>query len=120
MDKLIQDGIDLLAQRGPISGPARSLEHVAAQPVPELLDRVEPGRIGGQPDGLQPRQLLQRGLDIGMVVERPVLLHDLDAPHPSIDLSELSVKGPDLLAPNQIVVPVLDLTRQRVQSANGQ
>jgi hypothetical protein len=118
MDKLIQEGIDLLTQLGPIISQTVPLEHVAAQPVPELLNGVEPGRIGGQPDGLQPRQLAQRGLDVGMVVDRPVILHDVDALHASIDLIELSVEGVDLLASHPIVVQVVDLARERVQGAD--
>ena len=50
MDELIQEGSDLLAQLGPIIGPAVPREHVTAQPVPELLDGVEPGRIRGYPE----------------------------------------------------------------------
>ena len=81
MGALVQEGIDLLAQSWPISGPTVPVEHVAAQPVPERLDRGEPGGRGGQPDGLHPRHLLHRGQDSGLVVDRPGILHDVDAPH---------------------------------------
>jgi hypothetical protein len=53
MGKLIEEGVDLTTQLRPIVGEAVTLEHVATQPAPQLLDRSEPGRVGRRPDWLQ-------------------------------------------------------------------
>ncbi len=118
MGELIEEGVDVLAQLRPVVGKAVALEHVAAQPVPQLLDRIEPGRIGRQPDGLQARQLAQRSQHVVVVMDRPVVLHDIDAPGGWIESIEASVEGADLLSPHQIVVEVIHLAAERIERAD--
>jgi hypothetical protein len=72
--ELIEETSDLLAQLRPVVDKAVAAEHVTTQPVPELLNRIEPGGVCRQPHRLQARQLAQRGRDVGMVVDRPVVL----------------------------------------------
>jgi len=118
MGELIEEGVDLLAQLRPVVSEAMSVEHVAAQPVPQLLDRIEPGRRGRQPDGLQARELAQRRQHVGMVVDGPVVLHEVDAPGVWRDLIEAPVEGADLLAADQRVVEVLHLAGERIERAD--
>ena len=88
---LIREGVDLLAQLRPVVSKAMCVEYVAAQPPPELLEGIGPGRVGWQPDGLDPGQLAEHRQHVGMVVGRPVVLHDVDAPGIWIDLIEAAV-----------------------------
>ena len=73
MGELTQEGIDLLAQLRRIIGQTVTLEHVTTQPVPQLLNGVEPGSIGRQPDRLQPWRRAQRRLDVGVLVEESIV-----------------------------------------------
>jgi hypothetical protein len=105
MGELTQEGVDLLAQLRPISGQTVTLEHVATQPVPQLLNGVELGSIGRQPDRLQPRQLAQCRLDVGVLVNRPIILHNIDASRRRVDLIQVAVEGADLLAAHRNSCP---------------
>jgi hypothetical protein len=61
-DKLIQKGVDPPTQPIPVAGQAMQRQHVLLQPAPQLLDRVEPGCLGRQPDGFDLRHIRQCGL----------------------------------------------------------
>src|SRR5258708_1744209 len=108
--ELIEEAVDLLTQLRPVVGEAMGLEHVAAQPMPQLLDGVEPGRVGRQPDGLEPRQLAQRRQHVVVVMDRPIILYNIDAPGGWIALLEVLVEGADLLAADQLVVEAVQST----------
>src|SRR6516164_4012995 len=90
--KLIQEGVDTLPQRVPVVGQPMQFEYVLPQPAPQLLDRVEPGGVGWQPDDLQSRQGSQGRLYIVMVMDRPVVLDDIDALSPRIDAIQLPIE----------------------------
>src|SRR5260370_30811433 len=78
--ELIEEAVDLLTQLRPVVGEAMGLEHVAAQPMPQLLDGVEPGRVGRQPDGPAPRQLSHRRPHLVVGMARPIILYSRGAP----------------------------------------
>ena len=80
--ELIQKGLYPLAQRLPVPRRAMQFQHVLPQPAPQLLNRIEPGRIGRQPDRLNLRPAVQRGLHILMAMNRPIVLHDIDRARP--------------------------------------
>lgn len=105
--KLIQEGVDALAQGGPVVGEPMEFEHVLTQPPPQLLDRVQPGGVGRQPDHLQPWQVSQGRLYVVMVMDGPVVLDDIDTLGPRIHAIQLPIEGDDLLAADQVVVPIV-------------
>ena len=53
-----------------------------------------------------------------MRVDRPVILHHVDAAGLGIGRHELVVEGADLLPPDDIGIAVGDLPRERVEGAN--
>ncbi len=107
MGELIEEGVDLLAQVRPVVCEALGLEHVAPHPAPQLFDWIEPGRVGRQPDRRKARQWAQRGGDVVVGMDRPVVLDDGDAPRRRVDLSTASVEGADLRAADQLLTSVL-------------
>ena len=118
--KLIPEGVDALAQGVPVVGQPLQFEHVLTQPAPPLLARIEPGGGGRQPDQLPPRQVGHGRLDVVMVVmvrDGPVVLDDRDARGPRLHASQLPIAGADLLAADQIVVPLVSPPRQRSAGA---
>jgi hypothetical protein len=96
MGELIEEGVDVLPQLRPVVGETVGFEHVAAQPAPPLLDRVEPGGVGRQPDGFAARQLAQRRHHVGVVMDRPIVLHDVEALCRGIELIAAVGEGADL------------------------
>ena len=52
--ELVQAVPDALAEGGRVGGQPVQPQYVLAQPAPELFNRVQPGRIGRQPDYFQP------------------------------------------------------------------
>src|SRR5260370_32570259 len=116
--ELIEEAVDLLTKLRPVVGEAMGLEHVAAQPMPQLLDGVEPGGGGRQPDGLEPRQLAQRRQHVVVVMDRPIILYNIDAPRRHVDLLEELVEGADLLAADPIVVEVVQSTSNCVEGTD--
>src|SRR5260221_9723303 len=116
--KLIQEGVDALAQRAPVVGQAVELEHVLTQPAPDFLDGIEPGGVGRQPDQLQARQVSQGRLHVVMVVDGPIVLDDVVPLGPRIHVIQLQRAGDHLRAADQVVVPVVHPPSQRVECAN--
>src|SRR5260221_6017375 len=118
MRKLIEEGVDPLAQLRPVVGEAMAPEHVAAQPAPQLLDGSEPESVGRQPDRLQARQLAQGRQHVVVVMDRPVVLYHIEALGGWIHLVELAVEGADLRATDQLVVQGVHLARERTRGAD--
>ena len=79
MRKLIQELMHPLLDLGPVLHPAMHLKDVLAQPAPELLNRIEPRGIGGQPHGFDPGVALQGGQHVGVGVNVPVVLDHVEA-----------------------------------------
>jgi hypothetical protein len=52
MGELIQEAVDLSAERIEVIGPAMEVGHVLAQFAPDFLDRVAPRGISGQRNDL--------------------------------------------------------------------
>ena len=113
--ELVQEGGDALAQGVPVSGESVLLEHVLLEPAPEFLNGIEPGSVGRQPDGLQSGQGVERGQHVGMGVDGPVVLDQIDVPSISVPLIELAVERADLLASDDVVVAQVHLAGQRVE-----
>src|SRR5262249_58543336 len=48
LSELVEEGEDLAAQVGEIARPGVQVQDVLLEPAPELLDGIEPGRVGRQ------------------------------------------------------------------------
>jgi hypothetical protein len=62
MPKLVEKQLDPMSKLEPIVGQTMRFEHVLADPAPEFLNRVQPSRIGWQPDGLSAEEASEVGL----------------------------------------------------------
>jgi hypothetical protein len=118
MRKLIQKGIHAFAQRRPITRQTMQLQDCFAQPPPQLLDRVEPRRIGRQPNRLNPWHLGQCCQHISMPVDRPVVLYHVDAPGVRIGGQQLAVELDDFCPSQNVGVQIVDLPAQGIERAN--
>jgi hypothetical protein len=119
MRKLRQEVSHPLFDLRLIFHPAMQLEHVLVQPAPQLLNRIEPGGIGGQPHRAELRPRAQSLQHVGMDVNIPAVLNDIDPVGGGIGLGNLPVELADLLAADDIAIQEIDLSGQGIERANG-
>src|SRR5262245_245541 len=118
MSKLVKKGVDLGHQHRPVGSPLMQTQDILTQPPPELFNWVEPGSICRQADHLQARQAGQYTQDIRVRMNRPIILDDENALGLRIGLVKPLIQRSDLLASDDVVIQIGDLTAQGVQGAN--
>ena len=114
-DKLIENATHPLPQGHPVGGQAVPLQHILTQPTPELLHGVQPGGAGRQPNLFQTRQPGQGLQHLGMLVYRPIILDDVDAPVLGIYPLQLAAEGDELLPSDDVIVQVVQLAAQSME-----
>jgi hypothetical protein len=132
-------GEDGGTEGGEIVGPGVEMQDLLLEEAPELLDRVEPGRIGGQAHQLNgemqppraprggvghargadpgpgPRLGLQRGEHIGQEVDRPVVQDEVQALGGRILAAELLIERDEPPDPDAAGLQHADLPGEGIE-----
>src|SRR5215813_14108314 len=120
MSKLLQEIVHPLLDLRPGLDPAMHLEDILAQPAPQLLDGVEPGSIGRQPDRLNSWVARHSGQDVRVGMNVPVVLDYMDPLHRlGVSAIEAGVELDHLLSAHDVAIEVVHLSGQGVECTDG-
>ena len=118
MRELIQEIVHALLDLGPVLHPAMHLEDVLAQPAPQFLNGIEPGRIGRQPHRYDPGVVFQGGQHVGMGDECSNYLGSRTAGPPGIGAVQVGVELDHLLSAHDVAIEVVHLSGQGIERAD--
>jgi hypothetical protein len=118
MCELTQKIMHPLFNPRPVLHPTMPLEDVLAQPAPQFLDGIEPGRIGRQPDWGNAGVACQRGQHVGVRMDVPVVLAHLELVCHRIGVVQVGIELHHLLAPHDVAIEVVDLSGQGIERAD--
>ena len=120
MGELIQEIPHALFDLRPVLHPAMHLENVLAQSAPQLLNRLEPGGIGRQPDRGDPRVLGHRRQHVRMRVNVPVILDHIDQLHLlGVGAIQEPIELAHLVSPDDVAIAIVDLSGQGIERTDG-
>ena len=117
MRKLIQELVHPLLDLGPVLHPAMHLEDILAHPAPQLLNRVEPRGIGGQPHRFEPRVARQSSQHIGVGVNVPVVLADVEGVRQRLGALKRGGELTSRLAADAVALHVVHLPRHGMEGS---
>src|SRR5262249_30856634 len=119
MRELLQKLSHPLFNQRPILDPAMHLEHILAHPAPELLNRIEPGGVGRQPDRFEAWIGPQGFQHLWMGVNVPVVLDHVEELDLGVDVVKLLVELDHLPTSHNVAVQIINLSGHRIQTADS-
>src|SRR5262245_16064647 len=97
----------------PIVGQPMQFENILTNPAPEFLNGIQPSGISWQSNELQPRVGTQSLQDVGMLMNRPVILDHIHGFKTAIALVQLPIELDQFRAANNVSVQIRDFPGQR-------
>ncbi len=87
------------------------VQYILPQPAPQLLDRIEPRRIGRRPDRFDLRQQCQGCQHLRMLVDRPGILHDVDPLRRRVHLRQVLIQDNHFRPAYDVAIRIMHLIR---------
>jgi hypothetical protein len=104
---------------GPVLHPARHWEKGLAQPPPHLLKGIEPGGRGRQPDRLDSGLNLQGRQDVGVRMNVPIVVADVNQVSRRGRTLEVGIELNHVLTSHEVALKVVHLPGQGSERAAG-